>query len=49
MDRTIIRAINSVLESWAKLDVEHKGQDYEKAVESLSSWKSELIAKMQTI
>lgn len=47
MDRTIIRAIDSVLESWAKLDDKHKGQDYEKAVENLKTWKSELIAKTQ--
>ena len=49
MDKTIIRAIDSVLESWARLDDEHKGQDYEKAVESLTSWKSELVAKMQAM
>jgi len=45
MDKTIIRAIETVLADWAKLDEKHRGQEYEKAVKSLESWKDELVAK----
>lgn len=41
----IVRAINTVLESWAELDDVHKGKDYGKAVENLKKWAEELKTK----
>lgn len=41
-NRSLIRAINAVLDDWAKLTDEQKGPLYEDAVKSLMSWKSEL-------
>lgn len=40
----IIRAINTVLESWVELDDAHKGKEYDKAAENLKIWAEELEA-----
>jgi len=41
-NRAIIRAIDNVLDNWAKLDNEHRGSLYGNAVASLTSWKKKL-------
>lgn len=46
MYKTIIKAIDAVLDDWSKLNEKHRGQEYEKAVQSLTAWKAELVAKM---
>ena len=38
----IVRAINTVLESWAELDDAHKGKEYDKSVEHLKKWAEDL-------
>ena len=45
MNKTIIKAIDAVLDSWSKLDEKHRGQEHEKAVQNLTAWKAELVAK----